>query len=354
MRTNLLARRLRVLSQATAVCAVAGLATACSSDVSRLDSFMTASVSKTDNQRQIVGGGQPGLDAYAERHETSSDGIRVGSPQSTYGSGVRSSSVSPSTVTRSSLPPVGQQASAGPIVLQPRQAQSTPLRVSSTDPMTTNSIAGSGAPKPASGWDKTNGTWVTVRSGETLYNISRRYGVPVSAIMKANSISNGDAVSAGSRILIPTYQYSSAAPVSAPDNHPVTRASRASRGFQGQAQGTLTVPRTRSQNPAAQQPEQQPVAAEQCGRFQPVPLHSAKGRHPFRHCPAQRPFHGGAQDRQQYEYRCGAVGAALDDTGIRHSCDRQHSQNEWDCRWNQVDQAEARQHCRRGQANQHR
>ena len=83
MRTNLLARRLRVLSQATAVCAVAGLATACSSDVSRLDSFMTASVSKTDNQRQIVGGGQPGLDAYAERHETSSDGIRVGSPQST-------------------------------------------------------------------------------------------------------------------------------------------------------------------------------------------------------------------------------------------------------------------------------
>lgn len=260
MCTNLLARRLRVLSQASAVCAVAGLAAACSSDVSRLDSFMTASVSKTDNQRQIVGGGQPGLDAYAERHETSSDGIRVGSPQSTYGSGVRSSSVSPSTVTRSSLPPVGQQASAGPIVLQPRQAQSTPLRVSSTDPMTTNSIAGSGAPKPASGWGKTNGTWVTVRSGETLYNISRRYGVPVSAIMKANSISNGDAVSAGSRILIPTYQYSSAAPVSAPDNNPVTRASRASRGFQGQAQGTLTVPRTRSQNLAAQQPEQQPVA----------------------------------------------------------------------------------------------
>lgn len=258
MRTNLLACRSRALSRASAICAVAvaGLTAACSNDVARLDNMMTASVVKTNNQHQIMGGERSGSEAYAERYETSVDGIRVSRPPSAYGT-------APSAVNRTNLPPVvppGQlygQAQSGLIVLQPTRAQDNALRVGATDPMTTSSVVPVNAPKPGNGWDNKSGAWVTVRSGETLYNISRRYGVPVSAIMKANSMSDGNAVVAGSRILIPTYQYSSAAPVSAPDHNPVTRASRASRGFQGQAQGALTVPKTRSQNLAAQLPKAQ-------------------------------------------------------------------------------------------------
>ena len=267
--------------------------------------------------------------------------LGLGSPQSTYGSGVRSSSVSPSTVTRSSLPPVDQQASAGPIVLQPRQALSKPLRVSSTDPMTTNSIAGSGAPKPASGWDKTNGTWVTVRFGETLYNISRRYGVPVSAIMKANSISNGDAVSAGSRILIPTYQYS------VPHRflpQTITRL-RVPLGPHAGSRGRRKV-RSPCPEPVRRTWQHNSPSNNRSRRtVQSLPTRSTtqcKRAIPFLALPSATGLSMAAlKTANNMNTDVVRLGAALDDTGIRHSCNRQHSQIEWDCRWNQVDQAEA-------------
>jgi len=96
------------------------------------------------------------------------------------------------------------------------------------------------------GWAKSGGSMVTVKNGETLYNLSRRFGVPVSAILSANSISDPNAVAAGSKILIPTYQYGASAPISAPDNDPVTLASRSTTGFQGQAFGKVPVPKYRT------------------------------------------------------------------------------------------------------------
>ncbi len=40
---------------------------------------------------------------------------------------------------------------------------------------------------------------ITLREGETLYNLSRRYGVPVNALMQANDIRNADQVRSASR-----------------------------------------------------------------------------------------------------------------------------------------------------------
>jgi len=83
----------------------------------------------------------------------------------------------------------------------------------------------------ANGWTPVGGSVITLREGETLYNVSKRYGVPVTELKKANNITNADQINAGRQIIVPTYIYSSTSPVSAPDIDPRTRASRSDRGL---------------------------------------------------------------------------------------------------------------------------
>ena len=80
------------------------------------------------------------------------------------------------------------------------------------------------------GWTAAGGTSITMRDGETLYNLSKRYGVPVSAILAANGIKDAGSVKAGQTVVIPTYVYSRSAPVSAPDNDPSTLKASSARG----------------------------------------------------------------------------------------------------------------------------
>ncbi len=56
-------------------------------------------------------------------------------------------------------------------------------------------------PPPAFTWE--GGTPIVVSPGETLQTISRRYGVPVAAIMDANSITNPATVRPGQHLVIP-------------------------------------------------------------------------------------------------------------------------------------------------------
>lgn len=85
------------------------------------------------------------------------------------------------------------------------------------------------------GWSAAGGTAIVARQGETLYNLSKRYGVPVEAIQKANNINASNGLIAGQKVLIPNYVFSPTSAVSAPDNDPKTRASRASTGYLGEA-----------------------------------------------------------------------------------------------------------------------
>ena len=48
------------------------------------------------------------------------------------------------------------------------------------------------------GWSRAGGTRVTVKEGETVYNLSRRFGVPADVIMKSNGLSESDGLKAGS------------------------------------------------------------------------------------------------------------------------------------------------------------
>ncbi|MEP3630177.1 MAG: peptidoglycan DD-metalloendopeptidase family protein [Hyphomicrobiales bacterium] len=71
--------------------------------------------------------------------------------------------------------------------------------------------------KSNNGWSNAGGTYVALKSGETLYSLSRRYGVPVDAIASSNGITNPSTVRVGQKILIPTYVYAPNVGVSAPD-----------------------------------------------------------------------------------------------------------------------------------------
>ena len=64
----------------------------------------------------------------------------------------------------------------------------------------------------APNWTWEGGTAVTIRPGETLEVVSREHGVPVSAIMQANNITNASDVYAGERLVIPRYGPPAAAP----------------------------------------------------------------------------------------------------------------------------------------------
>ena len=150
----------------------------------------------------------------------------------------------------------GLVAKAKSIILPAKTTESKTLRMVGTDPVTTSSVQPvANAPTATAtvantssgqGWSGAGGTWVTVRSGETLYNLSRRFGVPAEAIQSANNISDPSALVVGSRIMIPAYRYDQNAKVSAPDNNPITKASRSSTGFQGQWQSAnIPTPKPR-------------------------------------------------------------------------------------------------------------
>jgi murein DD-endopeptidase MepM/ murein hydrolase activator NlpD len=74
----------------------------------------------------------------------------------------------------------------------------------------TGSVA---APKSAASghWSLQGGTSVTVAPGETVESISRRHGVPASAIMQANNLSPSGAIHPGQQLVIPRYSPSSVA-----------------------------------------------------------------------------------------------------------------------------------------------
>lgn len=121
------------------------------------------------------------------------------------------------------------------VPVNPRYQNADP--VLAPDPIVTGS-----APQSA-GWTTTGATRITLGEGETIYNLSKRYGVPASEIMKANGIEDASRVASGRQLLIPIYVYSRQAPVSAPDNNPKTRASNSGSGMRGEVKhDRLPVP----------------------------------------------------------------------------------------------------------------
>ncbi len=224
------------LSQGAAVLFLAGMAAGCSSQVARfggVDDFMTAS---TPNQREII---RPSGDTSgAQSYPGDTQPIAAAQTNGAY----------TGSVTRGALAPVSTASAASAPAAQPVQTASV-QPAQQLDATTTGTVK----PEPPfaeegdiKGWSRAGGTRVTVKEGETVYNLSRRFGVPADVIMKSNGLSESDGLKAGSKIVIPTYVYSDKAGVSAPDNNPKTAKAKSSRGEhqpgdQSQEQQNLAV-----------------------------------------------------------------------------------------------------------------
>lgn len=238
----------RNLAQGAAIILVGGVAAGCSSDVSRFhDSILTGS-SRT---AQAAPAQQPYPGDYAGNLDNTYTG-------SVDRSGLRTMNVSQRNVGN----PVPQQNVGGagqpqygaqqPVYAQaPSQAYPAPQvpsgaiargpalapaggnidygstgTVPSAQPVApppvqqARQLPAVGGQRSQAGWDRAGGTQVTIRDGETLYNLSRRYGVPVEAILQANQMREGQTLAAGQQIVIPSYAHSQTAGVSAPDNNP--------------------------------------------------------------------------------------------------------------------------------------
>jgi LysM repeat protein len=202
---------------------LAGAATGCSSDVLRFqDGFYTGSDQMTTSSIQPRQGVLPPMsDSGQSTQQTKaspnqSGGNPMAQPfpaavpnhdQNMNYRGTYTGSIgtpSSAAVQSSTLPPPSSQPQA-------RAVEGTRATTAAT-------------PKPSAGWSSSgSGSRVALRPGETIYTLSRRYGVPANAIMKANGISDATQVAAGQQIVIPTYNYGKGAPISAPDAGPRTK-----------------------------------------------------------------------------------------------------------------------------------
>lgn len=228
------------LKRGAALIVLGSLVAGCSSDVSRFTDTKIFTGS-TANQRAII--------EAPENQPYPGDVIEPAATDGTYTGSVNREALKPVDLTRndverSQLDPVTideSRTDRETTVARTRDHSESLLEpagsVRNIDPVETGSVAAkTDRPVPLGdetgdgGWTATGGTQVTLRKNETIYNLSRRFGVPVKAILKVNGIKDPTSVAAGSKIVIPTYVYSRNAPISAPDNDPKVAKANSGRG----------------------------------------------------------------------------------------------------------------------------
>jgi murein DD-endopeptidase MepM/ murein hydrolase activator NlpD len=270
-----MSNRIRCLSRVALIGIVGGLA-GCSSDFTRMDRTLYSALPQANEAPQQGYQAAQAQNPYpgdVDSTTTASIGSHKGVPVPLAGVGPRiaqnddgnfygQQNAGYAQPQYSQLPAANQPAyqpypQALPSAVQSRSLPSpaaTPLAQAEarypTDNMTTASIPSAPDGRPASslpapvavpaaavataasgaGWTSAGGTAINLREGETLYNLSKRYGVPVSELMRANGLTSAQNLQAGQRIVIPTYVYSRSAPVSAPDNDSMTRSASSGRG----------------------------------------------------------------------------------------------------------------------------
>ncbi len=308
MRSPVLSNRLHLLSRVAVLALLAGVTTGCSSDFTRFDRNLYAALPQSANQSAnnqypadvdrtttaSIRSGNPhpmgtvsipkGVsDDQAYKPVDNYSNRQAYNPAPSYNSGVVKAALPSATgqmaaparaplvdsiKTGAITPAVTKKAEVVAMARPAAQKAVAPVvaaaPVAAASPMISNGVGG---------WSSAGGTAVSLRDGETLYNLSKRYGVPVTEIMKANNIQNADAVQAGQQVLIPNYVYSRSAPVSAPDNNPGTNAASSARGLAPQANaGTLGVPTQRPQQVAALAPETVSTSNSELPHRKPKPL----------------------------------------------------------------------------------
>ncbi|MBX3578058.1 MAG: peptidoglycan DD-metalloendopeptidase family protein [Rhizobiaceae bacterium] len=232
MRVQTLRSSRRNLARGAAILMIGGLASGCSSDAVRFSDGVDGLFTSSTAKRQTV------VAPPTDQAFPGDTGVQASSLDGTYTGSVNRTAVEPATggVTRTGLAPVG----TGGTTEAPSLATATlPASAPAVDRTVTGTVADTAPAKPVvqelpaaadEGWSRAGGTQVTIKEGETVYNLSRRFGVPPKEIMKANGLTSASALKAGQKVVIPTYVYSRTAPTSMPDADPNVAVAKSSTG----------------------------------------------------------------------------------------------------------------------------
>ncbi|MBY0362050.1 MAG: LysM peptidoglycan-binding domain-containing protein, partial [Phreatobacter sp.] len=178
------------LSRFVLVIAASGLGAACSADVARFDEnpFTSRQVASAP-PRQV----EAAPVARVESQPLPARDFAVTAPPSGSSQGEA---------------PFGQAADTGLTTgtVTPRQ----PFGSSNPATPAVRQMAAAPAAPGRGAWSATGGTTITAAAGDTPDLLSRRYGVPASAIAQANGIAGSQPFSTGQSVVIPTYSMAAA------------------------------------------------------------------------------------------------------------------------------------------------
>jgi murein DD-endopeptidase MepM/ murein hydrolase activator NlpD len=252
----------RKLWHGAALLLVTGMTAGCSSQVTRFNGLDDIFTGSTANQRQIIkneGQPYPGDDgAYAAAPV---DSVPIGS------------------VSRQSLTPATSQPMPSESLARPQPPSNSSFTSARPEARSSEArVAAAPARQPAAptqgsdpaGWSRAGGTQVAVRSGETVYSLSKRYGVPANVIAQVNGLPSESSLQAGQTIVIPTYSRS---PGSTPDSGPKVAAANTSAGSRQPEK--LPLPAQAPQGNLAVLP-QHPKVRDGSGDANAVPSSDAK------------------------------------------------------------------------------
>ncbi|MEQ8657740.1 MAG: peptidoglycan DD-metalloendopeptidase family protein [Hyphomicrobiales bacterium] len=126
----------------------------------------------------------------------------------------------PTFQTAPQTQPITTASIGAPQVIMPQRVSPDPITTASIPPvqsvpasLPTPQMMPAQLPSQSSreaGWSAVGGTRVQVQQGETLFSMSRRYGIPVDVLQRVNNISDPSSVRVGQQIIIPVYSTTSA------------------------------------------------------------------------------------------------------------------------------------------------
>lgn len=211
MLVNVVQANKRILGRGAALLLLTGMAAGCSSQVGRFNSADDVFTASTDNQRQIIrNDSQPYPGDVAPAAPAAP--LHTGSVSRGSLAPVASQPYPEPAVARVQTAPVERpvivaerpEPAQRPVAVRPRPApaigETKPFKPAEKEaPIATL------APREPAGWSRVGGTQITVRDGETMSNLSQRYGVPARVIGEVNGMpADGSGLKTGRKIIIPT------------------------------------------------------------------------------------------------------------------------------------------------------
>ncbi len=206
--------RTRRVLKVSVVAITASLLAGCSSTMSRFN-FPVFGLNETENKSQPTSA-YAGATSYGSQSYLNSQGdTRSTTDYTPSYSNPRNYGADSAAITRAPIDPV-QRPNYQVDTIQNRGA-TNPNRVASIDTKpsygldsygrnNTSSDFGSSGLSPEPATSAGQGQRITVRSGDTLYNLSKKYGVPVTSIKAANQLDRNN-IRTGQVLLIPAKGY---------------------------------------------------------------------------------------------------------------------------------------------------